>query len=113
MHAYKTQLHKRLEEHGWEVVEVLASDEWWADEFWKVQSRRNLWGYEIVLVLLVDPLWGGPRKKGQGVWAITVTEKTPTDRLTAEQGSAALCMMKGRFDEKLEAFLAVIDAHRN
>src|SRR5262249_14747921 len=30
-----------LADHGWEVVEVLAPDDWWADEFWKVQSRRN------------------------------------------------------------------------
>ena len=113
MQAYKTQLRRALSEHGWEVVEVSDSDEWWADEFWKVQSRRNLWGYELVLTFLVHPAWDAPRKKGQGVWAIAVTESIPTDRLIAEQGLAELCLAKGRFDENLATFLMSLDQHRN
>jgi hypothetical protein len=113
MQAYKSQLRRRLADHGWEVVEVIDSDDWWADEFWKVQSRRNLWGFELVVTFLVNPLWDAPRKKGQGVWAVGVTQGMPTDRLIAEQGIAELCLMKGRFDEKLVAFVAFIDAYRD
>ena len=113
MQAYKSQLRRRLAEHGWEVVEVIDSDAWWADEFWKVQSRRNLWGFELVLTFLVNPLWDAPRKKGRGVWAVGVTQGIPADRLSAEQGVAELCLMKGHFDEKLEAFVVSLDAYRD
>src|SRR5262249_17848462 len=110
MHVYKTELRQHLTDDGWEVIDVVASEDWWADEFWKVQSRRNLWGHEIVLTFLVDPMWDAPRKKGQAVWAIAATEEMPSDRLGAEAGIAALCMTKGRFNENLEAFVAAIDA---
>ena len=113
MHAYKNQLWHGLVDQGWEIVEVVASDEWWADEFWKVQSLRNRWGLEIILAFLVNPLWDAPRKKGQGVWSISASEGFPGDRLGAEKGIADLCMAKGRFDEKLAAFLAALDAYRN
>src|SRR5262249_51755087 len=113
MQAYKTQLRQRLADHGWEVVEVIDSDEWWADEFWKVQSRRNAWGLEIVLTFLVDPMWDAPRKKGQGIWAVSATTDVPADRLSAEAGIGELCMVKGRFDEKLAAFVDSLDVYRD
>jgi hypothetical protein len=111
--SYKAHLRHHLADHGWEIVEVIGSDEWWADEFWKIQSRRNLWGHELVLTYLVDPQWDAPRKKGQGLWKITATQAIPADRLAAEQGITELCMVKGRFDEKLMAFVASLDAYRN
>jgi len=113
MQAYKAQLWRCLVDHGWEVVEIVPADDWWADEYWKVQSRRNMWGAEIVLKFLVNPLWDAPRKKGQGVWAVTATESIPADRLSAESGIAELCMGKGRFDEKLAAFAGSLDVYRN
>jgi hypothetical protein len=113
MHAYKTQLRQLLSDHGWEVVEVLEPGDWWADEIWKIESRRNAWGLAIVLTFLVDPMWDAPRKKGQGVWAIGATERVPTERPVGERGIAELCMVKGRFNEKLTAFVAALDVYRN
>jgi hypothetical protein len=110
--TYKAQLQRHLVDHGWEVVEVNACDDWWADEFWKVQSRRNSWGFELVLTFLVDPQWETPGKKRQGVWLIAATEAVPTDRLVAEAGIGHLHLGKGRFDEKLKAFVASLDTHR-
>lgn len=113
MHAYKSQLLKALSEHGWEVVEFIAGEEWWVDEYWKVQSRHSCWGLEIVLVFLIDPLWDIPRKSGQGVWAISAHEIVPTDRLVAGEGFAELCRVKGRYDENVHTFVTAIDAFRN
>ncbi|HJZ91337.1 MAG TPA: hypothetical protein VKE40_10730 [Gemmataceae bacterium] len=113
MQAYQIQLRQLLEDHGWEVVGVLESDDWWADEFWKIESRRNAWGLAIVLTFLVDPMWDASRKKGQGVWAIGATERVPTERPSAERGIAELCIMKGRFNEKLAAFVDALDEYRN
>jgi hypothetical protein len=111
--AFKSQLRRQLEDHGWEVAEVIDGDDWWADEFWKVQSRRNLWGYEIVLTFLVDPQWDAPRKRGDGVWMAGATEAMPPDRFAAEQGIAQLCVKGRRVDEELREFVATLDAHRN
>jgi hypothetical protein len=113
MQAYKTQLRRLLADHGWEVVEVRAAEDWWADAFWKVQSRRNAWGLEVVLTYLVDPLWEDPRRKAQGVWAISAGTSIPADRLSAEGGIAELCMVKGRFDRKLAEFVGALDAYRD
>ena len=113
MQPYKRQLWGHLGDHDWEVVEVIDSDNRWADEYWRVQSRRNLWGFEIFITFLVNPMWDAPRKKGQGVWEVIATEDIPNDRLGAEQGIAKLDTLKGRFDEKLEAFVASIDSYRN
>jgi hypothetical protein len=112
MQAYKVQLRQLLTDRGWEVVEVIDSDEWWADESWKVQSRRHAWGLEVVVTFLVDPMWDAPRKKGQGVWAVSATTGIPTDRLSAEGGIAELCMVKRRFDQKLAAFVGALDTYR-
>jgi hypothetical protein len=111
--TYKAHLQHLLSEHGWEVVEVIDSDDWWAHEFWRIQSRRNLWGYELVLTFLIDPQWDAPRNKGQGIWAIAASDAIPPDRATAEQGIAELCMVKGHFNEKLVAFVDSLDAYRN
>jgi len=46
--AYKSQLRRRLADHGWEVVKVIDADDWWTDEFWKVRSCRNFWGFELI-----------------------------------------------------------------
>lgn len=113
MQPCKAQLRRLLADHGWEVVTVEGGEEWWADELWLVQSRRNQWGLEVVLTFLVDPMWGLPRKKGQGVWAVAASEGRPSDRPAAEQGIATLCLAKGRFDEELQAFVSALDAHRN
>jgi hypothetical protein len=113
MQAYKSQLRQLLVDHGWEVVEVLEPDDWWADEFWKIESRRNAWGLAIVLTFLVDPMWDAPRKKGQGVWAIGASEGVPTERPVGEPGIAELCMVKGRYNEKLVAFITALDVYRN
>ena len=113
MESFKVQLRRHLVDHGWEVEEVLASDDWWADEFWKVQSRRNLWGFEVVLTFLVDPQWLDFHA-GQRIWAIAVTEGMPVGRLEAStQSIALLVMVKGRFDAELATFGAALDTHRN
>jgi hypothetical protein len=111
--TYKAHLQHLLSEHGWEIVEVVDSDDWWADEYWKIQSRRNLWGFELVLTFLVDPDWDAPRKKGRAVWAIGANDSIPVDRATAERGITKLSMVKGKFNEKLVAFVDSLDVYRN
>ena len=113
MQAFKSRLRQRLAERGWEVVEVIDSEHWWADEFWRVASRRKAWGLEVVLTFEVDPQWDQPRKKGQGVWIAIATEQLPTRRHVAEPCVAELPVSGGRPDEELAAFVTALDDHRN
>lgn len=112
MPTYKEQLLSALHARGWEQVEVDPEGvDWWADEHWRIRSTREGWGTELVLTFLVDPMWDGPRKKGQGIWAIGATQETPRERTDADHG-ISLCMTKRRFDEKLSEFMAALDDDR-
>jgi hypothetical protein len=114
MHAYKSQLRERLMANGWEVVAVEEGFDWWADEHWMVQSRRNLWGHEVVLTFIVHPLWDAPRKRGQGVWEVVATEAIPEEQpVGEEEGITWLYLTKGRFDHNLDAFVRSLNDYRN
>ena len=111
----RKQLRRALAEHGWELVEVIDSEEWWADQFWNVQSKRNRWGYEIVLTFLVDPQWtgAGARTKSGAVHLVTATEGLPEDWLPAMRDNVAEQRVDGRFDRNLLGFLDYLHAHRD
>jgi hypothetical protein len=112
MEAFKSELLQLLIERGWERVEVVEGEDWWVDEFWKIRSRRNVSDFEIVLTFLVDPMWDSPRRKGEGVWAVSATEEFPVDQLAANRGFAK-CPAKLRFHQELQGFVEALDAHRN
>lgn len=45
----------KLSEYGWRVLQREESLDWWALEFWKVQSEWTPVGFTIYLTLLTDP----------------------------------------------------------
>ena len=110
MHRYKAQLCGCLQQNGWEVMEISAGVDWWADEHWKVRSVRNRWGYKLTISFLVNP-----HCEGRVIWAIAATEAMPSARPIGRDGEtiAWLDMMKGRFDEKLSIFVATLNNHRD
>ena len=112
MPTYKEQLYASLLERGWEQIEVDEEGvDWWADEHWRIRSIRNRWGLELILTFLVDPMWDGPRRKGQGIWAIVATEQLPRERPDADK-AIGLCLYKRRFDAELAEFMNVLDTYR-
>jgi hypothetical protein len=108
--TYKGRLRRALAEDGWEVEEVVASDLWWAEEHWRVRSRRSLWGFEVVLTFEVDPLWEGQGSGGRPAWAVAAREAVPEERLAP---CLARLVMSGRFDEALARFVAALGDLRN
>ena len=113
MSSYKKLLIEALSESGWEQDQIVTDGlEWWADEMWKLRSVKESWGFEIWLTCMVDPHWEGARRKGQGVGFIGATVHQPEVR-DEESSGAALSMRRGRFDEKLEVFIADLDRMRS
>jgi hypothetical protein len=78
MLTQQRKIEERLGDYGWEVVhKETDTGEWWADEIWTLRSFWKPQGCVIRLAFLVDPQWSGPRKKGQGVWAVNASAEKP------------------------------------
>jgi hypothetical protein len=98
-----------LERTGWEVVDIQTSDlDWWADEVWVLQSVWQPHG-TAYLTFLVDPMWDGPRRKGQHVYAVGASLENPS--LAIRWPSASLYLGKHTAPE-LPGFLAELSALR-
>jgi hypothetical protein len=118
MQTHKSLLQAHLERNGWEVTEVMEGVDWWADEHWRIESRWNQWGLELIVTFLVDPMWDDVRKKGEGVWAAIVTESIPEGRPTFDLDKVSVAWLrmkggKGSFDPQLDAFVDAINTYRN
>ena len=78
-------LHTRLIENGWKVI---CGDhdglEWYADEYWIIESIWSPFGLQLYLTFLVDPMIDGHRKDGQVVWAVGTSKSKPANRIEAE-----------------------------
>lgn len=109
---YKEQLLSRLVENGWEQMEVIELDEWWADDCWKLRSIRQAWGTELFLTFLIDPQWDGAHTGERApVWAILATAALP-QAWNTEDRIALLSMSKRKFEPKLAEFVANLSEHR-
>src|SRR5687767_11429489 len=80
MISQQRDLETALSEAGWRINDK-ASDTnlWWVDELWTLESAQSPVGTCAFLVFVVDPQWDGPRprKKGKGVWAVSVARTDP------------------------------------
>lgn len=66
----------------------------------------------LTINFLIDPLYEGSNKSA-AVWTITASTQRPIDRLDSQNNVAELFMQKGRFEEKLIAFIEDINRHRD
>jgi len=108
--GFAENLASSLERSGWERAQVHVEDlEWWADEIWEVASRWSPVGARVFVTLLVDPMWEGARRKGQGVWAAGCSTAFPTSREAAEAGGT---LRTRASDEEIAAFVDDINASR-
>jgi hypothetical protein len=111
MKLYKELLLRALIGSGWELVERGEGDEWWLEEWWKIRSVKQHWGYELFIVFLTDPLYTGVEKH-RNVWAIAAFTGLPSLR-PLEEGIATINLQKGRFDANLGSLIGAIDQHRD
>jgi hypothetical protein len=111
MKHYKELLLAKLINSDWKLLERDEDTQWWLEETWRIRSIKQRWGFELLVLFLVDPMHEG-RGKSRPVWAVSAFEKMPEQRPVGE-GIATLQLQKGRFDAKIATFVAAINAHRN
>ena len=110
MQTQRTELLKQLSEHGWRVASEEENLEWWADEMWQLESVWSSVGSRAYITLLVDPMAGPNRRKGEAVWAAMASLTRPISRLSAE-GEFTLSFGQG-WQERLPEFFAHLSVLR-
>lgn len=110
MKTLDAKLADSLEVDGWELTQRHSQDlEWWADEVWELKSRWSPEGKRAFVTFLVDLIWEGNRRKGQGIWAVGCSPEFPKDRGEAE-GECILRLKASK--EEIEEFVEVVNGFR-
>lgn len=111
MVTQRQQLEDALTCDGWRIVSRENELDWWADEMWLIESQWSPRGFQLFLTFLVDPMWEGPRRKAEGVWAIGAATQRPSERREAE-GGPLISIGRG-WEGRLSDFVASLSAERN
>ena len=111
MQTQRTELLNRFPEHGWRIAGEEENIEWWADEMWVLESVWSPVGSRAYITLLVDPMVGPNRRKGEEVWAVMASLTKTISRLSAE-GEFTLSFGQG-WKERLPEFFEHLSALRS
>jgi hypothetical protein len=110
MKTLNAKLADYLEVEGWDIAKSHTDDlGWWADEIWELKSRWSPVGALAFVTFLVDPMWEGGRRKGQGVWAVGCSAEFPHDKAEAMRGDT-LNLKASK--EEIEKFVEVVGSFR-
>jgi len=110
MPPFAHRLSDLLNRFGWELAQIRVEElEWWADEIWELRSVWSPVGACAFVTLLVDPMWEGQRRKGQGVWAAGHSLVDPRSRSEAESGGTLPARASA---DQMNAFVNAISASR-
>ena len=101
---FKYQLEQALKNQNWEIVEIDASEKWWDDEHWKICSKHNH-EFRFFICFIVDPMFEGERKKGQGIYEVKATSQFPENWNDDTFTIASFQINKGNFELNLETFI--------
>ena len=113
MKLYKEQLLTSLSNSGWELVEIDDFTDWWAEEHWRIASRKHQWGLELWLSYLVDPSYDGS-DKSSAVWAVHAATSKPDSRpVSSGNEIATMYLSKGHYREEMHRFVEQIDGYRD
>lgn len=110
MKTLNARLADYLEVDGWDIVESHTKDlDWRADEIWRLKSRWSPAGALAFVTFLVDPMWEGNRRKGQGVWAVSCSADFPRNREEATRGDTLSLKAS---NQEIEDFVEIIASFR-
>jgi hypothetical protein len=100
------ELRRRLSSRGWEVtaIEQPFEDEWWAAEFWVIESAWSPQGVQVYLTFLVDPMGGR-----DDIWEVSASKEHPRQR--ASDDNPFMSLGHG-WQKELLAFIGNLDRFR-
>ena len=106
--GYKYQIEQELLKDNWEIVEIGSNEAWWDDEHWKIQFKHTP-DISFYLCFIVDPMFEGSRKKGQGIYVIMASIDFPQNWNDDKNAIGSISMTKRKFDRKLQEFMRSIE----
>lgn len=109
--SYKHQIEQALFQLNLQIVAIDENKAWWDDENWLVNYKYDS-TFCLFICFIVDPLFEGTRKKGQGLYEIKATTKFPSNWNDDTNTIAKIHLAKGRFDIKLKEFISKIENHQ-
>lgn len=101
-------LHKHLEQNGWEVTRLQGERDYraWYHEIWALKSRWSPNGFTLYLTFLTDPQPGSPNP----YWAIGTSTKLPEN--SAEALGEPSLSITPRWKDELPEFVSGLNALR-
>lgn len=107
--AYGQQIHTRLRNAGWSLESIETESEWYSTEHWRFSSKRQAYGEQAYISFMVDPQC----ESHKTIWCVRAGSNVPTYFHQSDGEIALLCMSRGKFGEKLDAFISAINEYRN
>lgn len=108
--GYKYQIEQALLKHSWKIETIGSNEAWWDDEHWKISFEFDP-SLSFYLCFIVDPMFEGPRKPGQGIYEIKASTTFPTNWNTGSK-IASISMTKRKFEIKLDEFIADLEKYK-
>ena len=108
---YKLQVEQELLKNNWEIKTIGSNEDWWDDEHWKVYFKYDS-KISFYLCYVVDPMFEGERKSGQGIYEIKVSTEFPANWNDDSNRIASISMTKRKFEIKLEEFITDLEEYK-
>ncbi|MCF7560257.1 hypothetical protein L3X39_06360 [Sabulilitoribacter multivorans] len=109
--GYKYQVEQALLKNKWEIKTIGSNEDWWDDEHWKIYYKDEL-NICLYLCFIVDPMFKGERKSGQGVYEILASTEFPSNWNDDSNRIASIRMTKRKFEIKLEEFIKDLERYK-
>ena len=111
MTTYQQRIEHCLEKNGWRILDNDSDhNDWWADEFWTLESTWTSLESNCFITFLVDPQYDGNRKPREAVWAVCASKSKPLD-LSQTREQLTITLDK-EFDKNIKRFVKDLDVFR-
>ena len=109
--GYKYQIEQKLLKNKWEIRNIGSNEDWWDDEHWRVNCKYES-KIHFYLCFVVDPMFEGVRKSGQGIYEIKASTEFPGNWNDDSNRITSIAMTKRKFDIKLEEFIKDLEKYK-
>ncbi len=91
--GYKYQIEQGLLRNKWEINTIGSNEDWWDDEHWKIHFKHDS-RISFYLCFVIDPMFEGERKNGQGIYEIKASTEFPMNWNDDSNRIATISMAK-------------------